>query len=344
MKTSFTDDTRPKVACLVVCEPEVGAIFEQTVPSELDLARVGSYSKKERLALIRDADAIIAGTVGVTREEIEASPNLVAIQKWGVGVDKIDLQAARERGVGVTITAGANAVPVAEHAILLMLATLRHLPWVDSELRQGRWRKTDMRVINHLLHGKVVGLVGCGFIGKEIARRLPAFGVDVIYFDTRRLPAVLEEELGIQFVELDHLLRHADIVNVSVPLTDKTRHMIDSQALSLMKPSAILINTSRGGIVNEDDLSNALAQGEIGGAGIDVFETEPPDSSSQLFGMRDVVVTPHIGGAAIENVANVCKSAYRNLVQIFAGNPLPLEAIVISSGRVFSDSKEEAGV
>ena len=178
------------------------------------------------------------------------------------------MKAAAKRGIPVAITAGSNAVPVAEHTLLLMLAVSKRLPHVDHSLRQGRWLKSEIRAVTYQLNGKTVGLVGFGNIGREVAKRVRAFNAQILYYDKVRPSAQVEEQLGATFCPLDDLLARADIISIHVPLLPETTRLIDKRAFSLMKPSAILINASRGGVVDEGALVEALKSNRLRGAGI----------------------------------------------------------------------------
>ena len=229
-------------------------------PASIELRMVTSPSPDERLALAGDAAFFIGGITPIPASLMDVAPGLRLIQKWGIGVDKIDLAAARARGIPVAITAGANAIPVAEFTLLLMLAVLRRLPYRESQLRGGEWNRArgDTRLQARQLRGKLVALVGLGAIGRQVARRLLAFDTEVRYFDIRRPTPAEEQALGVRFQELDALLPEADIVSLHVPYTPATRRMLSRERIARLRPGAIVINTARGEVVDELALAEAL--------------------------------------------------------------------------------------
>lgn len=272
----------------------------------------------------READYILVSWTPVSGRVIEAGRRLKLIQKHGIGMDKIDLATAAGRGVLVAFTAGGNAVGVAELAIAHMLALYRKLCVADGSLRRGRWLKWELRTNCYELCGKTVGIVGGGNIGRALAKRLThGFECRVLYYDKYRLPAEKEAELGMAYTAMDDLLRQADIVSLHVPLTPETRGLIGARELSLMKPSAVLINISRGAVVDEPALISALRNQTIAGAGLDVFTKEPPDADNPLFQMENVVVTPHYGGGTVDTMINVLRHSFSNIERVERGEPLP---------------------
>lgn len=325
---------KPVVLCLDVHPPEVQAIFEAETPPEVTLRTVSSYSPAEATDLAAEADFFIGGWAPMPAALIEAAPRLRLVQKWGIGVDKIDLEAARRRGIPVAITAGANAVPVADLTLLLMLAVLRHLPRLHARLQAGEWLKAEARSYSYTLRGKVVGLVGLGHIGREVARRVRAFDAVVRYFDVRRLSPDDEQAVGVTYRPLDDVLAEADVVSLHVPLIEATRGILSRERISRLKPTAIVVNTARGGLIDEPALAEALREGRLLGAGIDVFSQEPPPPDHPLLHLDRVVTTPHIGGAAFDNVAHVTRHAFANVLRVLRGEPLaPTDIIVPPAGR-----------
>jgi len=312
-----------KVACLEVYPPDIRAEIESQLPEEFEMVFAKSYDDQERLDLVSDADFIFfAGPYPLTGKHMDAAPKLKLIQKWGIGVDTIDLKAASERGIPVAITAGSNATVVAEHTVMLMLATYKRLTYVDRNLRQGRWLKSESRAFSYQLRGKTVGIIGLGNIGKEVAKRVRAFDCRVIYYDKVRPGSEVEQRLGVEFRTLDDLMAEADIVTLHVPLAPDTRNLIDARRLSLMKPKSILVNCARGGVVDEASLVDALRSGRIHGAGIDVFAEEPAKVGNPLFDLDNVVLSPHTAGGVIDNVPNVARHCFANMQKVARGEPL----------------------
>ena len=247
----------------------------------------------EILQLVSDVDIIVA--IRVSRELIESAKKLKMIQTIGVGVDLIDIDAATERGVIVCNAVGLNAIPVAEHAIALMLALAKNIKKYDKDLRSGGWRA--QRIPSILLRGKTLGIVGLGSIGVEVAKRAKAFGMKIIAI--KRHPSEeLKVKLGIDFLggqnDLLHIMKESDFIVLSVVLTPETIKMIGERELRMMKKSAYLVNISRGTVISEDALIRVLKEGIIAGAGLDVFDVEPVSPDNPLLKLENVVLTPHI--------------------------------------------------
>lgn len=218
------------------------------------------------------------------------------IHRWGVGYDSVDIEAAGEKGIAVAVTSGVNANAVAELAVGHMLSLYRHIPTMNDMLKHGGWERKTFIDRSFMISGKTVGLVGCGNIGRLVAKSVQAFGARVIYYDVFRMTPEAERELNITFVSQDELLRSSDIVSLHLPATDSTKEMVNREFLAKMKPTAILINTARGALVKEEDLIEALQNGTIAGAGLDSFAQEPIAPNSPLLTMDHVVLTPHVGG------------------------------------------------
>lgn len=326
--------SRPVVAFLDAHDPEVRAVIAAECPPAVDLRMATSPDPADRLRLATGAAFFVGGITPIPASLMDAAPGLRLIQKWGIGVDKIDLAAARARGIPVAITAGANAVPVAEFTLLLMLAVLRRLPHRERQLRAGEWQaaRRETRVQARQLRGKLLALVGFGAIGREVARRARAFEAEVRYYDLRRISPADESTLGVRFQELDALLPEADIVSLHVPLTPATRHLLSRGRIGRLKPEAIVINTARGEIVDEAALAEALDAGALAGAGIDVFGGEPPPVDHPLLRVRapGLVLAPHLAGSVFDNVAHVARHVFRNVRRVLDGHPLP-EADLVSS-------------
>lgn len=218
------------------------------------------------------------------------------IHRWGVGYDSVDIKAAGERGIRVAICAGVNSQSVAELAVLLMLASFRRFPKLLDSARHGSGDKDAVMAQTRLIQEKRVGLVGLGNIGRRVARMVQGFGAEVVYYDAFRVDEKAEKELGVQFMPLDDLLRTSDIVSIHVPLMDSTNHLIDAAKLAEMKPTALLVNTARGGIVDTPALMAALKEKRLWGAALDTIEGEPLPAGHEIFGMDNVMLTPHAGG------------------------------------------------
>jgi len=250
-----------------------------------DLPMTDARSGPEWDALVARSDVIVSRTWTIDRATLEAGPRLRAVVSTGVGVDRIDVEAASELGI-VVANAPGNDISMAEATLLLALAVTKKLPRLMDAAKAGRRRPIDTHAVD--LHGKTLGIVGLGRIGTRVARLARAFGMDVLATSVH----VRESELA-ELVLLDDLLRRSDVVSLHGILTPETRHLIGARELGLMKPSAILVNTARGELVDEAALVLALREGRLAGAGLDVLEVEPPDPANPLLGLANVIVTPH---------------------------------------------------
>jgi phosphoglycerate dehydrogenase-like enzyme len=258
---------------------------------------------------------------GMGAEFFRAAPKMRLIQLISAGYDRIDIEAARKSKVPVANNGGANSVAVSEHTILLILAVLRKLVWQHNNVVAGKWRVGDFS--NPRLHeaeGKTLGVVGLGNIGKKVARRAAAFDMRVIYYDIVRLTEDQEDALGVRFVLFTELLKTADIVTLHVPLTDLTRSMIGARELAMMKPTAVLINTCRGPVVDEDALHKALTTNQITAAGLDVMVEEPPATTHPLFSLPNITLTPHTAGPTWENWTKAFRNGFDNIQRVAAGD------------------------
>ena len=298
------------------------------VPEGFDLIFAETQAEEEKLAKAREADYILCSWTPLSGQVIEAGPRIKLIQKYGIGVDKIDLETAKRRGIPVGISAGVNSIAVAETAITLMLALYKRLCMADQSLRQGKWLKWELRTGCYELAGKTVGIIGGGAIGRAVAKRLSGFECRVLYYDLFRLPEETEKALGMTYTAKDKLLMQSDIVSLHLPLTQETRGLIGPRELALMKPSALLINTARGGVVNELALIEALRNRTIAGAGLDVFAKEPPEPDNPLLQMDNVVLTPHNAGGTVDTVKKVIRHSFENIIRIERGEPLPAADLV----------------
>ena len=254
---------------------------------------------------IKDFEVLIVRSrTKVTREIIESAEKLTLIARAGVGLDNIDVKAAQEKNIAVINAPEAPTYSVAELVIGLMIAALRGIPRGDMALKEGKWIKKEL--LGRELNGKTLGIVGFGRIGQEVAKRALAFNMKVLTYDVIGELAKKAEELGVEFVgttkeALYKLLKESDIITLHVPLLPSTYHMIGREEISLMKNGAVIINTSRGGIIDEKALYEALKEGKIAAAALDVFENEPPTGVSlKLAQLPNVVATPHIGASTEE--------------------------------------------
>jgi phosphoglycerate dehydrogenase-like enzyme len=268
---------------------------------------------------MRDADVLWHVLEPVTATVIAEAPRLRLIQKLGVGVNTIDLEAARERGVAVANMPGTNSAAVAEAALGLMLAVLRRTLYLDAITRRGEGWRPDAAALDSVgeIGGRTVGLIGFGASARGLAPALTALGARVIYTATRA-----KADAPYDFVDLETLLAVADIVSLHLPLTEETNGLIGAEALARMKPGAILINTARGGLVDEAALVEALQSGQLRGAGLDVFAAEPAGAANPLFSLPNVVVSPHTAWLTPETLARSLTVAVENCRRLEAGEAL----------------------
>lgn len=283
------------------------------------------------LRLCGEADGLLVQYGDVSRRVVEGLPRLRLLVRYGVGVDGMDVQAATERGIPVVNVPDYGTDEVANHAVALFLALARKIPQLDRQTRAGRWSVFEVQPI-HRLVGQTIGIVGCGRIGSRVARKLAGFDVRLLAHD----PYIAEFPAGVTPVGFDRLLAESDFLTIHCPLTAETRHLIDASALARMKPTAVLINTARGGIVDTTALSEALGAGRLGGAGLDVTEQEPLDPASPLLRMDTVVVTPHGAWYSEEGRSELKRRVAEEAVRVLVRGESPLHCVnpeVLRRGR-----------
>jgi phosphoglycerate dehydrogenase-like enzyme len=303
-------------------QPEpVMAIARALMPPDVELV-LADPGTPEFYQAAGDCEYYLGLARRMGNEFFRAAPRLKLVQLLSAGYDHVDVEAARKAGVPVANNGGANATAVAEHTVMLMLAVLKRLVQFHNDVVAGRWRvagPADARVYE--LAGKTVGVVGLGNIGRRVVRRLAGFDVRVLYHDIRRLTEDEEDALGVRFALLPELLRAADVLSLHVPLDATTRGLIGARELALMKPGAILINTCRGPVVDEDALHDALVAGRLAGAGLDVLVDEPPPADHPLLRLPTVTLTPHSAGPTWENWAARFRNGFDNIQRVAAGRP-----------------------
>ncbi len=276
----------------------------------------GPLPEEEMLELAGEVDAFLCGDDAITRRVLErALPRLRVISKYGIGVDKIDVPAATELGIPVLFTPGVNHTTVSEHALMLLLALMKHLvPSVNATAR-GEWK----RMTGHEIMGKTIGIVGLGRIGKEVAVRARAFGMTVQGYDIYWDDAFAGEH-GVERVEsLKSILSGADVISLHTNLTEETRGMIRAETIACMRDGVVVINCARGELVDARDMAAALESGKIGGYGTDVLDEEPPPSDHPLLGAKNCLVTPHIGSRTYESVVRQATKSVQNLTLALSG-------------------------
>lgn len=256
----------------------------------------------------------------VTDAVMARAPELKIVASYGVGYDNIDVSAASRRGIVVTNNPVPVLEPTAEHAYALMLALARRIPECDRALRERNARWGLMDNLGTSLFGKTLGIVGMGRIGRAVRRYAAASRMRVLYHNRRRLSENEERELGVEYAALSTLLRESDIVSVHLPLTPESRHLFGAEQFRMMKPSALLVNTARGAVVDNAALAEALRVGEIAGAALDVFEGEPK-ILPELLELDNIVLTPHTGTNTVETRERMSFHAARNIIRFFEGDP-----------------------
>ncbi len=277
--------------------------------------------ESELLALIPGIDAVIAGSEPYSARVMDADPALRAIARVGVGYDAVDVTAATAHGIAVTIAPGTNQDAVAEHTFCLMLALVKDLIAQHAGVKSGHWpRRTNLP-----LRGQTLGIAGLGRIGKAVALRGEVFGMPLLAYDPYPDHKFAKEH-NITFVPFEQLLAESDFVSLHLPLTPDSKQIINQKTLALMKPTAFLVNTARGGLVNEADLLDALKNKRIAGAGLDVFDEEPP-GKLPLFELNNVVLTPHAAGGDTQSLRDMTVSAAEAIVSLHKGE-WPTEKVV----------------
>ena len=301
-----------------MCDPIHDEGVRMLMEAGFDVDLETSITGPELVERVKDFDAIVVRSrTKVTREVIEASGRLRAVARAGVGLDNVDLEAAKERGVEVLNSPEAPSNAVAELVLGLMLSLARRIPLGDASMKRGEWIKR--RLTGFELEGKTLGIVGFGRIGYNLARKAKAMGMRVV------TDAIIEklmrfvEETGAESVSMEDLLKESDFVSIHVPLRPQTRHMIGARELETMKDGAYLINAARGGVVDEDALREALVRGKLAGAALDVFEIEPPEDTS-LTGLENLIALPHIGAATVEAQAANSTIVAEKLIKLFTGD------------------------
>lgn len=265
--------------------------------------------------LLPGVDGVIAGLDVIDRSALEKADHLKVISRYGVGVDNVDLAAAKEMGIMVTNTPGANSVSVAELALTLILSLARQIPEAVSAVHEGKWP----RLGGLTLENKTIGLLGLGAIGKQLARRLQGFDCRVLAYDPFADPGFAREH-AVELASMDEVVAAADFLSLHLPLLPETRQLVNTEFLARMKKGAYLINTSRGEVVNEEALLTALESGHIKGAGLDAFAVEPPDPANPLLHLPQVIATPHLGAQTDGATSNMGWLAMNDCLAVLRGD------------------------
>jgi D-3-phosphoglycerate dehydrogenase len=315
-------------------------IAEELAPSgvalladDFQIRMVDGADRAALLPALADADAVIVrSATTIDAEALAAAPRLKVVARAGIGLDNVDVEAATARGVLVVNAPQSNIISAAEHAIALLLSVARRVPAAHASLSAGQWKRSSFTGVE--LAGKTVGVLGLGRIGVLVAQRLAAFGVTLLAYDPY-IPAARAAQLGVTLLPLDQVLRGSDIITVHLPKTPETAGLIGKDELALMPRGGIVINAARGGLVDESALADAVASGQLGGAGVDVFGTEPA-TESQLFGLPNVVVTPHLGASTVEAQEKAGTSVARSVRLALQGEFVP-DAVNVQAGGTVAE-------
>ena len=268
---------------------------------------------EELIPHIADADAVIAGLDNYNKEVIEAGKKLKVISRYGVGYDKVDVCTARAKDIAVTITPGANEHSVADLAMALMLSAARHVTAVNADVKNGGWG----RVMGGEMWQKTLGVIGLGRIGKGVVKRAKGFGMNVLCFE-KYPDEAFGAEYGVTYTGIDTLIRNSDFITIHVPLLPDTKNLISDREFDVMKKTAVIVNTARGGVIDEKALYTALKEGKIAAAALDATEVEPP-KGSPLLELDNCIITSHIGGFTRDAVNNMGMMAAQNAIDVLEG-------------------------
>lgn len=278
----------------------------------------GPYTAEELKAIGEDITGVISGCEEWNEDTLSAAPNLKVIVKFGVGVDNIDLEAAKRHGVQVANCPGMNAISVAEHTMSMLFGCMREVPALDKSVREGAWER---RVFPEIF-GSTFGVLGFGAIGQAVAARARAFGANVLVYN--RTPRYEDaEKLGVKLCPLEEVLEKSDIITVHLPAVPATKHFINAESISKMKDGVIIVNTARGALANEEDVAAALRSGKIGAYGSDVYETEPMGGKSPLAFCANSVLSPHLAGESLNSYRNIGLATAKGMIAVHEGQELP---------------------
>lgn len=289
-------------------------IVESVVPDGFRIRFLSSKTQDALIEAVSDADYILAGgRLKINKEVLEKAEKLRMIQRSGVGLDALDLDAMREKGIPLYVNQGVNAESVAEHTLLLMLSCLRRLPIINNNTKNGIWKKQEQGVQTRELKGRVIGIIGMGNIAKALVGLLRPFGVKILYYNLVQMPSEFESQNNMTFVGMDELLASSDIVTIHCALTENTRNLINTETVRQMKDGAILINTARGEIIDPTAVADALKSGKLSYAAFDVHAQEPIPENYPLKDIDNVMLTPHIAGVTADSFRNMMHDAFRNI-------------------------------
>lgn len=295
------------------------------INADVEVISLYNADMNKILKTLEEADVVIGDhtfKMKITKEMCNAMKKVRLIQQPSTGFDNIDIDACTNKGIPVANAGGSNTVSVAEYTIMTALALLKRLIEANERTQNGEWPQWELMDKGTFdLAGKTWGIIGMGRIGREVAKKLKAFDVKILYYDKIRQPKEIEETLGIEYRTLPRLLRESDIISIHVPLTEETRNMIKEMELRSMKPTAIIINPSRGEIIDEKALAKALTEHWIWGAAVDVYSEEPPKRDHPLINLKGVnlITTPHIAGANSDARLRIIDFSIKNIIRVLKG-------------------------
>ncbi len=318
----------PRIVYFTSQNPAVSRILLEYAPADFEIVvHPIDTDDEKKISLVGDADFLLLFPGRLSGAVLKAAKNVKLIQLVSAGFDELDLELCRKLGIQVANNGGTKAQDVAEHTVALILGVYRRLVDLDKFARTNRWDELEIGLSTHTISGKTVGIIGLGHIGRQVARLLRGFGAYLIYNDVEEAQPELERELRISRLGLVELLQTSDIVTLHVPLTEQTRHLIGRRELSHMKTTALLINTCRGQVIDEQALTSILKVNRIMGAGLDVLEEEPPDINHPLLSLENVLITPHVAGVTLDTWRRRSEIIYQNMQRVWEGND-PLSTLL----------------
>lgn len=296
-------------------------ILKSVVPEGYTIKTLDEPTQEQLIKEAADADyLLVSGRLKINKEVLDCAKNLKMIQRTGVGIEMLDKEAIKAKDIPVYVNAGVNARSVAEHTLALILSCLKRVPAIDKQVRAGIWKKQETGTSCHELYGKTVALVGMGAIGRQVATYLHCFGAKIVYTDLYRMSEEQENTLGATYLtSFEELLPMADILSFHCPLTDDNKEMLNASTITKMKDGAIVVNTARGKLINENDLYEALTSGKLASAGLDVHYEEPMLKDDPFCTLDNVILSAHIAGLSFETFHSMMKGAVDNIVAFDEG-------------------------
>lgn len=308
-------------------------LVKNCVPNGFEIRTLPENNSTVLADYVTDADYILAsGRVKINEQVLSRAKKLKMIQRTGVGLDSLDLDAIRKYNIPVYVNQGVNSQSVAEHTLLLILACLRKLCLINSNTKNGIWEKQSQGITTRELAGRTVGIIGMGNIGRNVAKILKIFNAKIVYYDQFRQTEQTEAELGITYAPLNAVLSMADIVTLHCPLTEQTNQLICEDTLRIMREGVVIVNTSRGALIDESALLSAIENGKIGCVGLDVHAEEPIPKGDKLISSDHVIATPHIGGVTYDSFYRMINDAMRNIALFEQGKKEEIESLRLKSG------------